>query len=64
MVTDRELLAAYNDGWHGLTPHPELTSQEQVAYETGRMHYRLGDDSPYWDSLSNEQILELIKQQL
>ena len=68
-ITDKDVLAAYMCGWHH---ENDIYAGRKVAdvykdetlmkaYNVGREHYLLGDDSPKFDALTNEEILNIIK---
>ena len=62
-MTDKELLIWYYKGFDdelkGSTS--VVTEQALPAYKLGAVHAELGDDSDIVDSLTEDQILEIIK---
>ena len=68
-VTDKLLLEVYNKGWLEekdiYTNKIKATEYDipilQTAYDLGRDHFLLGDDSTKYDLLTNEEILKIIK---
>ena len=62
---DKELLEWYDYGWqyeagHRVYPYG-LQDKNLKAFGLGRFHYRLGDDCKSFDSLTDEEILKMIK---
>ena len=67
-MTDEELLDVYRIGWND-----ELDDKENMlfylsdhklkskAYYTGRLHFYLGDEQTKFDSLSNTEIINYIR---
>lgn len=62
-MTDKELLTWYYKGFADeLQGKTSVVDEEALpAYRLGALHAELGDDSDIVDSLTEDQILEIIK---
>lgn len=62
-MTDKELLTWYYKGFSDeLSGSTSVVDEEGLpAYQLGALHAELGDDSDIVDSLTEDQILEQIK---
>lgn len=61
-VTDEQILNAYYKGWEGIPAEYDVNILN-VAHKVGKTDFLIGDDIPSWDSRSEEEILEDIKDQ-
>ncbi len=64
MITDKQILEAYDAGWKGdASAQPYTDIVLDIAFNTGKTDFLLVDDVPSWYSRSEEEILKGIKDQ-
>ena len=69
-MTNREVLQWYRKGWEEENDifskkmsAPVLTGLAEIAYNTGRLHFIVGDDVSSVELLTEEEILKIIYEQ-